>query len=75
MYKVTLDFEKNMITWDTDNMKGTEYCPELAERKQDILDAMGYSETDISEEIDAINGFLNGGPNPFPFEDETPSGT
>ena len=31
--KVTLDFETGMITWDTDSQKGTEYCPDLKERK------------------------------------------
>ena len=29
--KVTLDFETGMITWDMENQKGTEHCPDLAE--------------------------------------------
>lgn len=58
--KVTLDFETGMITWDMESQKGTEYCLDLAERKEKILEAMGYKVFDISRELDAVNDFING---------------
>lgn len=58
--KVTLDFETGMITWDTDSQKGTEYCHDLAERKADILKAMGYETVDFSPAVKIINDFANG---------------
>lgn len=58
--RVTLDFETCMITWDMDGQKGTEHCPDLAERREKILEAMGYKEFDISREIDIVNDFING---------------
>jgi len=58
--KVTLDFENNIVEWDTDSQKGTEYCPDLKERRTLILAAMGYSEYDMSNVINVINAFANG---------------
>ena len=58
--RVTLDFETCMITWDMDNQKGTEYCPDLAERRDKILAAMGYETMDFSPAVDAINALMNG---------------
>lgn len=58
--KITLDFEKNLITFDTDSEKGTEYNSSLSERKEAILKAMGYELVDITKEINAINEFING---------------
>ena len=58
--KVTLDFENNIITWDTDTQKGTEHCPDLDKRKDLILKAMGYESVNISPVIHSINDFLNG---------------
>lgn len=58
--KLTLDFETNMITWDTDSQKGTEYCHDLAERRADILKAMGYETVDFSPAVKIINDFANG---------------
>lgn len=58
--KVTLDFENGMITWDTDTQQGTEHCPDLAEREQAILEAMGYAIWDMTPMVDAVNAFLNG---------------
>ena len=60
MDKVTLDFENNIVEWDTKSQKGTEYCPDLKERRTLILAAMGYSEYDFSNVINAINAFANG---------------
>lgn len=60
--RVILDFENNTIEWDTDHQKGTEVCLDLAERKDAILAAMGYSQIDFSDDIDAINRFINGLP-------------
>jgi len=59
MDKVTLDFENNIVEWDTDAQKGTEYCPDLSERKAAILAAMGYETWDISEVVSAVNDFIN----------------
>lgn len=58
--KLTLDFETGMITWDTDSQKGTEYCHDLAERKADILKAMGYETVDFSPVVKSMNAFANG---------------
>ena len=58
--KVTLDFETGMITWDTDSQKGTEFCPDLKERKAAILAAMGYETIDFTPTADAINAYANG---------------
>lgn len=58
--KVTLDFENGKIIWDTDAQTGVENCPDLAERKPQILAAMGYETVDFSSTVDAINAFVNG---------------
>lgn len=58
--KVTLDFEKNMIIWDTDVQKGIEYCPELSTRKSDILMAMGYKKIDFTPAIKIVEAMING---------------
>jgi len=60
MDRVTLDFENNTVEWNTDHQKGTEMCPDLHERKKQIFAAMGYSEFDISAEINAMNALING---------------
>lgn len=58
--KVTLDFEKNEVIWDTDSQKGIEFCPDLAARKPQILAAMGYETVDMSSAVNAVNAFING---------------
>lgn len=58
--KLTLDFENNMITWDTDFQQGTEYCDGLKERKSTILKAMGYETVDFSPVVKSMNDFANG---------------
>lgn len=58
--RVTLDFETGMITWNTDSQKGTEFCPDLAERKSAILAAMGYESVDFTPAVAAFNAFVNG---------------
>jgi len=60
MDKVTLDFENGIIEWDSDAQKGTEHCPDLRERKKDILAAMGYEQWDVSNVVGAVNDFVNG---------------
>ena len=57
--KITLDFETGMITWDTDSLRGEEYCPDLKERKPQILAAMGYEPVDFSPVIESFNAFAN----------------
>jgi hypothetical protein len=59
MDKVTLDFENNIVEWDTDHQKGTEFCPDLRQRKPLILAAMGYEESDMSEVMNIVNAFAN----------------
>lgn len=58
--KVTLDFETGMITWDTKYQQGTEFCPDLAEREDAILAAMGYSKIDLTPTVSAVNAYANG---------------
>lgn len=58
--KVTLDFENNTITWDTDSQKGTEFCPDLADRKKAIMDVLGYEPVDFSPAVEAVNDFISG---------------
>ena len=58
--KIILDFETGIISWDTDSQKGTEFCPDLAERKPVILAAMGYETVDFTPAVDIINTFVNG---------------
>lgn len=58
--KIILDFEKNEITWDMPEVSGMEYNPKLSERKEAILEAMGYQLVDMRKEIEAINAFVNG---------------
>jgi len=60
MDKVTLDFENDIVEWDADNYKGTESCPGLRDRKDDILAAMGYKTWDMSNVVNAANSFING---------------
>lgn len=67
--KITLDFENNLIIWDTDSQNGIEHCPELAERHDDILKAIGYEDVpgikfpeDIEEMVNncpTLENFLN----------------
>lgn len=58
--KVTLDFENNRIIWDNEAQQGEEFCPDLAERKQAILAAMGYETIDFSPAVKILNAFANG---------------
>lgn len=57
--KVTLDFEKNKITWDTDVQKGTEFVADLSERRASILAAMGYETVEFSPAISALEDLIN----------------
>lgn len=58
--RITLDFETNTITWDTDAQKGTELCVSLAKRKPQILAAMGYEPVDLQPVADVVNTYMNG---------------
>ena len=58
--KMTLDFENNIITFETDNQQGTEYCEGLKDMKAAVLELLGYETVDITPAINAINQFLNG---------------
>ena len=57
--KITLDFENNTITFDTENQKGTEYYENLYKLKDDILKILGYERIDMSSTIDFINYIIN----------------
>lgn len=58
--KITLDFENNIIEFDTENQKGTEYCEDLKEMKEEVLKLLGYETVDVTPAINAINQYLNG---------------
>lgn len=58
--KMTLDFENNIITFDTDNQKGTEYYEDLKDMKAAVLELLGFETIDMTPTINAINQFLNG---------------
>lgn len=58
--KITLDFENNTITWETDAQNGIEYCPDLAEKKPKILAAMGYGPVDLTPAIKIFEALANG---------------
>ena len=58
--KVTLDFENNIITWDTDTQQGTEFCPDLSKRKPEIIKAMGYKVEDIMPVVKIFEAMVNG---------------
>lgn len=58
--RVTLDFETGEITWDTPSQKGTEFCPDLKERKAAILAAMGYEVVDFTPTVELVNAYANG---------------
>lgn len=58
--KVTLDFVRNEITWDTDAQKGTEFYADLAALKPKILSVLGYETVDMRPAVNAINAFING---------------
>ena len=60
MDRVTLDFETGKITWETDSQKGTEFDPDLQQKKAAILAAMGYETVDLAPFADAVNAFVNG---------------
>ena len=60
MDKVTLDFENNIITWETDAQQGTEYCPDLSAKKAAILAAMGYAAVDLTKMVNAFQSYVNG---------------
>ena len=69
MDRINLDFEACTVEIITDNQKGTEYCENLAKRKNDILKAMGYKVFDITHEINQVNEWINGGPEPDFFKE------
>ena len=54
MDKVTFDFDKCEVIWDTDGQKGTESIPDLAERKAAILAAAGYESVDLKNAINCM---------------------
>lgn len=58
--KVTIDFERELVTWETDAQNGTETCPGIAARKSQILAAMGYKSVNITPAVNAFNDLVNG---------------
>ena len=58
--KVIIDFEKEMVTWETSAQQGTETCPGIAARKSQIIAAMGYESVNITPAVTAIEDFFNG---------------
>ena len=60
MDKLTLDFENNKIIFDTSNQKGEISCPELSDRKQQILSAIGLTTVDIQPAVNAFQNYISG---------------
>lgn len=58
--KVTIDFEKELVTWETDAQNGTETCPGIAARKKQIIAAMGYESVNFTPVVNAFNALGNG---------------
>ena len=58
--KVTIDFENELVTWETDAQKGTETCLGIAARKNQILAAMGYESVNFTPVVNAFNALGNG---------------
>ena len=71
MDKIILDFEACTVEIIDKNQQGVESCPELSARKDAILKAMGYKCFDITQEINELNAWINGGPEPGFFKDNT----
>lgn len=47
--KMTLDFKENTIIWDAIQQQGTEICPDLNIRKDQILEAAGCKQVGIDK--------------------------
>ena len=60
MDRITLDFEKEIIIFDTDSQKGEEHCPGLADKKADVFAAIGYEQIDFRPIVSTIERFFNG---------------
>lgn len=58
--KIVMDFESETVIWANCDQQDTEYCPGLRDQQNQILEAMDYHWFDFTNEIDAINGYLNG---------------
>ena len=58
--KVTIDFEKELVTWETNIQKGTDSCPGISTRKNQIIAAMGYASVDFTPVVNAFNDLGNG---------------
>ena len=55
MDRVTFDFEKNEVIFETDGQQGTEIVPDLQDRKSAIMAAAGYEMIPSGELKDEIN--------------------
>ena len=66
--KINLDFEACTVEIINDNQQGVETCAELSARKNAILKAMGYTVFDLTHEMNQINNWINGGPEPDFFK-------
>ena len=58
--KLTLDFENNQITIETDNQKSTEYADNLKEKKAEIYKLLGFETVNITPAIKVIEDLING---------------
>lgn len=55
MDRVTFDFEKNEVIFETNGQQGTEIVPDLKDRKTAIMTAAGYEMIPSGELKDEIN--------------------
>ena len=60
MDKLTLDFENNTITIETEHQQGTEYYDNLIEKKGEIHKLLGFETVNISPVVKALEDLFNG---------------
>lgn len=59
-YRIILDFENDMIEFDTPAQQGTEYHKGLSEKKDEILKVLGYEQVDMRNAVQIVNDYVNG---------------
>lgn len=58
--KITIDFENEIITINTNSQNGTELYPGLKEKKDEIMKVLGYETVDMTPAINSFNEYING---------------
>ena len=60
MDKLILDFEKNLITIETDTQKSTEWSEDLQKKKSAIYELLGFETVNLTPAVRAIEDMING---------------